>query len=395
MSIFIAEFDIKGLNISRFIRELKSSDIAIFDLKRFSYDHIEIGVNANDVSNFYKVANRYNFKITKTKMNFKDLLVSFVKKNSIFFLTIVLSLVSILVFYNFIFKFEIIGDLDVASREKIEEVLKANDIVVGKPKSRYDLGKIESILLNKVNTLSLVSLTIYGNAMIINGKQKIDNSSILYNFEPIVAEFDMIIEKANLISGTMLVDEGQIVKKGDILVEPYVFVGDKKLSVEAKANFKAYVEVVETSSYFENHTTYQRNGNVLSTSYLNILGLDLFKNKTLKCLSSDSRVLQNEDNNVPFRDFDVEIIESYVCKNLILPIKKTKVFIFELKEINTFEPFSENIRQNLIEKNKKILYNQLGGKYTLDSNNIEFDSTLIQEENCFLISTYLKTVVSF
>jgi len=395
MSIFRTQFDIQGLNISRFILDLKSNDIMLFNLKRLSHDHIEVDITSGDMSAFYNVAKKYNFKILPKRMSPKLFLVTFFKNNLIFALSILFIFLAVMVSNNFIFKFEIVGDVCDSSKEKISRVLKESKILVGKPKSQYDLDEMKLLLLNNVDDISLVSLSIYGNTILINAKEKIDDSQIVYDFQPIVAEYDMIIESLNLISGTANASIGQTIKKGDIIVQPYVFVGDKKIAVEAKADIIAYVEIVQTNRYFENHVEYVKNQKCIKSSYLSIFGQDILKDEIAKTFSTSGRVFENENILVPYKNFEVKVDEQLICENLLLPIKKTTITFYELKAIDVFVPFDENIKQNLIEENKKIIYNQVGIKYALDPNRIEFDSVLIENEDCFYVSTYLKTSVRF
>ena len=77
--------------------------------------------------------------------------------------------------------------------------------------------------------------------------------------------------------------------------------------------------------------------------------------------------------------------------NFILPIKRVKTVYYELVKKQVYIPF-DKVKENIIEQNKKILYNDL-------SKNVEKEmkvfNTITKEENVFFVTTYLKADIWF
>ena len=81
----------------------------------------------------------------------------------------------------------------------------------------------------------------------------------------------------------------------------------------------------------------------------------------------------------------------YLFKNFLIPIQKTKTTYFELENKNVFVSF-DKVKQNIIEQNKKVLYNKFDNKIGEEK---EVYSTIVYEDNIYYVTTYLKTYISF
>ena len=75
--------------------------------------------------------------------------------------------------------------------------------------------------------------------------------------------------------------------------------------------------------------------------------------------------------------------------NFILPIKRTRQVYYELKPKTVFTSF-EKVKQNIIEENKRMLYNTLS-----NTKNQQVFTHINYEDNVYYVTTYLKADVVF
>ena len=367
-------YRIKGLNFKKFLILLKKEKIEVFNFKRCEYNLLFITIKKQDEKNFLNITSKLNYQIEEIK---NTLILNFQKKmkRSIsFFLTIIFLLVTVVFSCNMVYKIEIFG-LENVSKQEVIKILDDNNIKLYKTKSNYNLEDIELLLKSKIEDISFASAIIQGNTLIINIDEKINNDEYIYDYEPILAPYDCIIESISLKSGTAVVEVGQTVKKGQELVLPYIDYKDgTKLKVEAEANIKAYVEVSNTIEYLENHMKLVRTGKSKTFENYTIFGYSFLKQK-----------------GIPFEKYEVEINKSYLFNNFILPIEKTKITYYEIIEKNVFIPF-DKVKQNIIEQNKNMLYNMFDNKINEEK---EFFSTVVYEDNIYFVTTYLRTSITF
>ncbi|MBQ9792669.1 MAG: sporulation protein YqfD, partial [Clostridia bacterium] len=309
-------YKVKGLNFKKFLMLLKKEAIEVCLLKKQEYNIFFIQIKQKDVKSFIKIASELNYRLIEENstilLNSKKSII----KNLSFFITVVLLGIILVFSCNMVYKIEIYG-LETLSPQQVVKVLNDNNIKVFKTKSSYNLDNIELLLKSSLDKISFASAIIKGNTMIINVNEKINNDEYIYDYQPIVATYDCIIKNINLKSGTVVVEKGQTVKKGQEIVMPYIDYKDgTQLSVKASAEIEAYIEVSHTTQYLENHTAFVRTGNKIEVEQLDLYNLNLKKEKT----------------NVHYKNFETELNFSYPFNNFILPIKKTITTYYELKE---------------------------------------------------------------
>ncbi len=367
-------FNIKGLNFKKFLKRLGEENIEVFELEKLSYKNFNITIKKQAENIFNDLCLKFHYeKNVKSETPILSS-TSAVKRNLAFTICIIFICVCLVFSCNMVYKIEIVGLQNIKKQEVIK-VLNDNNITVFKPKSTYDLKNIELVLKTNINKISFASAILRGNTMILNINEKIDNSAEIYDFKPLVAPFDCIIEEVELLSGTLVVSKGQTVKKGESIVLPYIDYKDgTQLKVEALARIKAYVELSYTTQYTENHFELVRSGEKQEVNYLKIFNKEFNNN-----------FVSN------FENYEIEQNSNYVFNNFILPIKRVKTVYYELVKKQVYIPF-DKVKENIIEQNKKILYNDL-------SKNVEKEmkvfNTITKEENVFFVTTYLKADIWF
>ena len=367
-------YEVTGLNFDKFLKLLRSENIQIFKLQKLEYNTFTIGVRKQDEKKFLALVTKMNYTITTTKQTTMPKALQVLKQNIALGLSIVFISIIFIVSCNMVFKVEVFG-LENISRNQVIKVLNENGYNTGKLKVTYKLDSLETILKKNISNISFASAIIKGNTLIINVNEKIDNSDLIYDFKPIYSPYNMVIKEIKLKSGTAVVHTGDTVKKGDVIVFPYIEGTDgTKLKVEASAEIIAYAEISHTEPYQENHLELVRSGKKIEQTHYSFLGLNLGM----------------RGEKLTFNNYEKEGFTKFNFKNFFLPVKQTKITYYELIEKQVFVPFDKAV-QNIIEQNQKMLYNKLQVKKI---GNTSFVSSSVLINNTYFVTTTLKAEVT-
>ena len=234
-------YKLKGLNLKRFLKELLKNKIEVVKFDKLDYNLFLIGIKRKDEKTFLRLVKVYHYELNEEKLPLLKRFIKFVRTNIALFIVSILALSSLLICSNFVFQIEIYG-LDNLTREEVLSVLQNNGYKEGKFKNNYDLDSIEQVLTKNLNLVSFASAVIKGNTLIVNINEKIDNSEYIYDYPPIVSPFNGIVQKIELVSGSILVQEQETVREGEVIIAPYLLLGDKVISTPARARVTLYIE---------------------------------------------------------------------------------------------------------------------------------------------------------
>ena len=176
-------------------------------------------------------------------------------------------LIASLIFGRFTFYINVLG-LNTIARQEVIQTINKYGVSVGKI-NHFDNAQLEKYILSNIDKVSLVSVTNRGNTITINIKEKL--SEDVKDFDDIIAPMNMLITSIDIVSGTAAVSEGNIVKKGEILVFAYYLDNaGLKHKCDAIANIKADTWFCATTQFKEDSVTRVRTGKVIknSTYYL-------------------------------------------------------------------------------------------------------------------------------
>ena len=206
------------------------------------------------------------------------------------------------------------------------------------PKSNINISKLQN-QIQKIDKVSLVSVIIKGNTLIINIKEKVYNSEYedKDSFLPIVSSHNGIITELTIIQGTPLVVVGQTIKVGQELVAPYVKdTNGKVLAVKPMADIKADVFYTTVTSVAETQVLYKDTGNSIKKREVKLFGNLIFSSSL--------------ENN--FKLYRTETKEEYLGDNLF-PIKYIITKYIEQEEIIVNDYYTKNKEQILEECKQK------------------------------------------
>jgi sporulation protein YqfD len=246
------KFKIEGLNLKKFLKALSAKKIEVLEFEKIDYNTSLFCIKRRNEKEFLHIAEKFHYIFCERNRSPLSRILKNIKNNIVFFVCALVMVAFLLVTSGFVFQTKIVG-LSSVSEQEVLAVLAENGFEMGKFKSSYNLDSVERTLTANIDGISYASAIIKGNTLVVNINEKIDNSQYVYNYAPIVAPFNCIIQSLELLSGTQNYFSGDTVLAGEAIVSPYVFYSDsQKLPVPAKATVHAYVELTVFGEFEEN-----------------------------------------------------------------------------------------------------------------------------------------------
>ena len=321
---------IKGFNQERAINQIAKK------IKVYNYKKEENGVSYFEVDYKHRKLLKNLLRDTGIEIiafssrGFKDFFKRFLHCYGIISALVVI-LAGYIVQYSFILKIEVLGREDVKN-EQIEQFVE--DALVTRFKSGIDTKQIEIDIMQEFEYVTSVSVAIIGQSLLISVNQVDIPAELGEDFAPIISQHDGRVSKINLIQGTLAVNEGDIVKKGDVLVYPYVIDSQgERRSSQPKADIYAEIWLEGVETHYDCVYKTQRTGRkqVYSEVYLNNL------------------LIYSNNNDINFERWESESTVKSLSKNLLLPLKLRKTVVYETEVVE--------IKASFLEKKEQIIEN--------------------------------------
>lgn len=339
---------IKKITILEFQKFLANNNIYYKDLIQ-KEKFILIKINIDD---YRKVVNYYGkHKIKKIKYYGILGIKNFIKKEYIFILSIILSLIVIYILSNTIFSVEIISNNKNIKNIVIEE-LKDNGIEKYKFIKNYK--KIEeikkNILKNNNKTIEWIEIDRKGTKYIISLTERIKNEEFKET-KPrhIISSKDALILKIINRKGQVLKVKEEYVKKGEIIVSGDIYRGEETIVDRVEADADIYGEVwytVNVTIPFE-YVEYVPTGKIINHYYLKFPFFDM----TLLGYYNNKNVISEKE---------VILDKPYLFFKLLRE-KKT------VYEYNTFKINEKEGLEEAIKRAEKSIKNKLSNdEYIID-----------------------------
>ena len=250
--------EISGYGAERFINLCKLKNICLWELKPYANKYL-MKISASDFNRLEEIIHKTDVKVDILKKY--GLPFFFQKKHSraynLFFLLLAVSL--IFISNLFIWKIEFSGNLTV-SDEQIADFLKVYDVDIGSLKASVEFEKIEKELRKEFSIIKWCSVSVNGNTLSISIEenslldlQKTENGTE-FSYSDILASADGVIEEIMVRNGVPLVNIGDTVTKGQILVTGAVPIYNDSLEITNYHYYDADADILlkTTMVYQEN-----------------------------------------------------------------------------------------------------------------------------------------------
>ena len=243
-------YQIKGLNLDRFINSAKRKGINLYQIKKHSKNTLTVSVNFFDRQKFFAFAKELCYNIKKVRDSGLSLPLLSLYRSIGLVIGAVLILITSIIFDNIIFAFSFTGSGSIYKRE-VKEYLNEQGIKEFSTFSSISLEKLEDDILSSNPHLSFVSCQKRGNRLSIElvlSKDKVDRLD--GNYYELFSSDNGVIEDIKVYRGNALVEKGQSVNKGELLVDGKMLIKEQPV----KVNILAYVSIITNYTY-EYHTT--------------------------------------------------------------------------------------------------------------------------------------------
>jgi len=345
------------------------NNIQLFDIKRVAYNELILSINQFDYVKFINLVKPLNYKIENLRCGGVGLIKQLFIKRMGVCIGIIISILLFIIVNKFTFNFTILGLENISRDNIIEEI---NKFGVKKFKiNKFNNVELEQYLTERIDEISLVSVKKKGTTLIINIKEKLPE--ITEEFVPIYSDYNFVIDSINVYSGTSKYKVGDIIKKGDVIVEPYIISNDQKIMCKPVAEITGKAYFTSSVEFEEKCVELQRSGNSLIIE---------------SCYEIRGKKFLKSSKNNKFDKFEMETKSVSAFNNFFLPIKVNKTIAYELKEVEVIRSFDEN-KEYLEKQALQIAKSKLNNNLNIDEEKIIITKT----ENKYYVNCYICCII--
>ena len=350
---------VEGFFTERFINTCINKNIFLFNIKRDKSTIIYANVGIFDFKNVVKIAKQSKCIVKIQRKSGLPFLFNRYKKRKIFAIALVSIICVIIYLSNFIWNIEIVGT-DKINQNELIKTINSEGLTIGKLKRKVDLKSIINKIRLDRKDIAWIGIDLKGTNAIVKVVEADAKPEIIKEDEycNIVSDKEASIIKVNAQNGTVLVKEGDVVKKGTPLIAGWMegkYTGTRYVHAEGSVEAKVWYSHKERIYYKQEEKLRTGNEEKKYTLNINNFEINLYKK------------LSN------FENYDT-----------IKEQKKLKLFS------NLYLPAGLIISNNYEVVNNNIVYNQDEAKEIgIVKSKEELDKNLKSKED--LLNTYINT----
>lgn len=354
-------FSVYGLNFSRLINSISREGIKLYKIKKEGkYLTFEVDSQFEGFVKGYLDECHIDFEIKRIKGE-KKLIGDLIKRP--FLILFLIVFLALFVFMeNVIFDVEIIG-ISKVNEDEVTKLLK--ECGVDKPilKGKLDLKSINAEI-SEIEGVALSSVYIRGCVLYVEINEELDKG-ILDSDEylPIVANCDCIITSIYVERGRSLVEVGQTVKKGDVLIDAYYEIDKESgmtIPCSPKGEVKGRVFYEEDMVYYPLHNIFVRSGEMEVDRVVSI-----FNRNILNAFDSSYENYEEEKSYLMLYPLGITLctIKRYevIKKEVFVPFEQVK----EEKTQEIYGKLDKYIKNNVVINNKWCIIKDNGDSVTI------------------------------
>ncbi len=362
---------VEGYFVERFMNICISKKILLSNMKREKSTILHANIGIADFRRIKQVAHITKCKVKIINKKGIPFLLKKYKKRKIFAIFLFLVCMSIFISSKFVWNIEITGETEIPQEEILED-LKQCGLDIGKYKGSINTKQIVNEIRLKRDDVSWIGIELKGTNAIVKVVDTREKPEIVDTNEycNIVSDVEGVITKISVQNGMPLVKEGDMIKKGTVLVQGWMegkYTGIRY--VHASASIEAKVWYSQKARVYKTQQENVRTGNE-ETKYT--IKLNNFTINLWKTLSK-------------FQNYDT-IIESKKIKlfsNFYLPIEIVKNINYETEQ-QTITYGSEELK----EKTQKQLEEKIESE-------LEEGDIINKQINCEETEEYMEIEVIY
>ena len=211
--------NVEGFYIEKFINICRQNGIFLWGIKREKASIMHTNISIKDFKKIKRITKQINCRVHIERKKGLPFFLDRYKKRKIFVIGLIAILLIIFGTSNFVWNIEVVGNEKINKDELIQE-LKEQGLEIGTPKREINKNEIINTIRLKRNDVSWVGINIKGTNVTVKIVETEEKPEIINQDEycNIVANKDALIQKIDSTKGTSVVKEGDLVKKGSILI---------------------------------------------------------------------------------------------------------------------------------------------------------------------------------
>ena len=358
--------NVEGYFIERFINNCLNNGIFLWIIKRKKSTNLVCNISISEFKKIKEILKKNRCKVKILKKKGLPFFINKYKKRKIFLVFLLIIFTIIITLSNFIWNINIEG-LEKIDKSELMQVLNENGLYTGKSKIGLDTKEIINQIRLDRDDIAWIGIELKGTNAVVkvveaDSKPEIINEEEYCN---IVATKDGVITKIKAQNGTPLVKEGNLVRKGTVLVAGWFegkYTGTRY--VHANGEVQAKVWYTQTEKVYLKEQKKEETGEVENKYSVKINNFQINFNKTLS----------------KFEKYDTieETKKLKLFSNFYLPIEMVKTTYKEYKDTE-IEYTLEEAKNIGIERAKEKLDAQIE-----NTNNITDEQINVKENNDFV-----------
>lgn len=344
---------IEGYYIERFINICKNNKIIIWNLKRDKNVRLELNIGISDLKKIARIAKQTKCKMKILRKKGMPFVFNKYKKRKIFFLFLILSVLSLGIASNFVWNIEIVEENN-QKLDNIYENIEEAGLSIGKLKSQINAKEvINKIRLNR-NDIAWMGIELKGTNAIVRVVKAVAKPEIIdeEDYCNIVSDKQGIITKINAQNGTIAVKVGDTVNIGTTLINGWIegkYTGIRY--VHAKGEIEAKVWHTKSKKIAYNFIERKETGNIENKYKIKINNFEINLSKRLSKFQIYDTIDEEKKVKI-FSDFylPISVIKT---KNKEIKEEQKKYSIEEAKETGIKE-LQEEIEEEIEDKERIV-----------------------------------------
>ncbi|MCM1990794.1 sporulation protein YqfD [Oceanirhabdus seepicola] len=325
-----------GYNLEGFMNSLIKDGVKFIKVRKSEFNCLILTVDEKEISHVKNRAISFNCKVEIIWRRGIGKIIDNYKGRITFVIGFVFFLLTIRVLNSVIWEIDIVSEKYISPFE-IKEILKENNVYKGIKKESVNLKYVEKIVRESNEGIEWVDAQVIGGKLIVHLKEREELLRPFEEREPcsIVAAKDGVISKIYSAEGEIVVEQGDVVKKGDMLITAVQGKEGKEYLVHAQGSViaKTFYERSEIVKKEQEITI--RTGEKAVQMYFTLFNKKIYLINNLKKFKNYDKIIDN--------DGTIKKITYYETQ------KKTK-------KIDNIEKYIEDIQFSMEEDIDKYLY---------------------------------------
>lgn len=276
------KIEIQSITPERFINLIWKNDIYAKNIIRKSITTILMNIRLEDYGKINKIARKNNVKLRIIKRWGISFFILKLKRNRMLVLGIFLFIGIICYLSTFIWEIKINSDANLPPYE-LRQKLKEYGVVPGISKKKLNVYSVEEFLIKSDENIMWVKARIEGSRLIITATERKSPPNIVLDNSPcdLAAAKDGEVLRVYTTAGTSVVNRGDMVKKGQILVKGIQGKEGESYTVHASGDVICKTFYEKSKEVKIDSTKRERTGKKIENYYLNINGKKVYLKKNI------------------------------------------------------------------------------------------------------------------